>query len=448
MQGFTPPHSQESEKAVLGAILKEPIHLTGIISDGLLAEHFFGDAHRRIFQAIIELDETKDPIDIVSVAEKLKCGANSQGQEIGYGYLIELVQAAPVAQNSGYYATQIKKHAYLRRIGSIGPSVTSRAATADGDVTEFLSEFDKEIQAIFSEQNRQQGLMHAEKILDSTLEEIERRINSNGAPTGIPSGFTDLDALTGGFQRSDLIILAARPAMGKTAFALNIAANAARHNFPTVFFSLEMPKNQLMMRLISAEGKIDSSRLRKGDLEAEDLNRLTEATNKIMRMPISMDDTGGITLAEMRSRLRNYDRELKQSDKDSGIGLVIIDYLQLMGTSSKRADSREREVAELSGGLKALAKELNVPVIVLSQLNRSADTRTDHRPKTSDLRESGAIEQDADLIMFVYRDEYYNPNSEDAGKAEIIIAKNRHGSLEEIKLAAQLKFVSFYNLMK
>jgi len=167
-----------------------------------------------------------------------------------------------------------------------------------------------------------------------------------------------------------------------------------------------------------------------------------------MRMPISMDDTGGITLAEMRSRLRNYDRELKQSDKDSGIGLVIIDYLQLMGTSSKRADSREREVAELSGGLKALAKELNVPVIVLSQLNRSADTRTDHRPKTSDLRESGAIEQDADLIMFVYRDEYYNPNSEDAGKAEIIIAKNRHGSLEEIKLAAQLKFVSFYNLMK
>ena len=358
------------------------------------------------------------------------------------------MQAAPVAQNSGYYATQIKKHAYLRRIVSIGQSVTSRAATADGDVTEFLSEFDKEIQAIFSEQNRQQGLMHAEKILDSTLEEIERRINSNGAPTGIPSGFTDLDALTGGFQRSDLIILAARPAMGKTAFALNIAANAARHNFPTVFFSLERPKNQLMMRLISAEGKIDSSRLRKGDLEAEDLNRLTEATNKIMRMPISMDDTGGITLAEMRSRLRNYDRELKQSDKDSGIGLVIIDYLQLMGTSSKRADSREREVAELSGGLKALAKELNVPVIVLSQLNRSADTRTDHRPKTSDLRESGAIEQDADLIMFVYRDEYYNPNSEDAGKAEIIIAKNRHGSLEEIKLAAQLKFVSFYNLMK
>jgi replicative DNA helicase len=441
MQGFTPPHSQESEKAVLGAILKEPVHLNSVTASGLLPEHFFADAHRRIFETMMELDAANDPTDIVSVAEKLKRGSNAQGQEIGAGYLIELMESAPVAQNALYYATQIKKHAYLRRIVAMGQSVSSRAATADGDVTEFLGDFEKEILSIFSEQDRQGGITSAPVVLDSTIEEIERRIQSNGAPTGVPSGFRDLDALTGGFQGSDLIILAARPAMGKTALALNFAAHAAKKGFPTVVFSLEMPKNQLMMRLISSEGRIDSSRLRKGDLSDDDLNRLSVAANTLTNMPLSIDDTGGISLVELRSRLRRHKKEY-------GLGMVIIDYLQLMGTSSKRADSREREVAELSGGLKALAKELNVPVIVLSQLNRSADTRTDHRPKTSDLRESGAIEQDADMIMFVYRDEYYNPNSEDAGKAEIIVAKNRHGSLEEIKLACQLNFVSFYNLVQ
>jgi replicative DNA helicase len=442
MQGVTPPHSQESEKAVLGAILKEPVHLSSVTAEGLLPEHFFADAHRRIFEVMMELDANNDPIDLVSVMEKLKRGANSQGQEIGAGYLIELMESAPVAQNAFYYATQIKKHAYLRRIVAMGQSVSARASTADGDVTEFLGDFEKEIMSIFSEQDRQGGIMSASDILDSTLEEIEKRIESKGAPTGVASGFRDLDALTGGFQRSDLIILAARPAMGKTALALNFAASAAKLGHHTVFFSLEMPRNQLMMRLISSEGRIDSSRLRKGDLGNDDLNRLKDASNKINVLPINFDDTGGISLVELRSRLRRY-----KKDNDT-LGLVIIDYLQLMGASSKRADSREREVAEMSGGLKSLAKELDVPIIVLSQLNRSADTRTDHRPKTSDLRESGAIEQDADLIMFVYRDEVYNPNSEDAGKAELIIAKNRHGSLEDIKLACQLNFVTFYNLMK
>lgn len=441
MQGFTPPHSQESEKAVLGAILKEPVHLSSVTASGLLPEHFFADAHRRIFEVMMELDAANDPTDIVSVAEKLKRGSNVQGQEIGVGYLVELVQSAPVAQNAVYYATQIKKHAYLRRIVAMGQSVSARAATAEGDVTEFLGDFEKEILSIFSEQDRQGGITPAPVVLDSTIEEIERRIESNGAPTGVPSGFRDLDALTGGFQRSDLVVLAARPAMGKTALALNFAAHAAKKGFPTVIFSLEMPKNQLMMRLISAEGRIDSSRLRKGDLTDDDLNRLGVAANTLTNMPLSIDDTGGISLVELRSRLRRHKKEF-------GLGLVIIDYLQLMGTSSKRADSREREVAELSGGLKALAKELDVPIIILSQLNRGADTRTDHRPKTSDLRESGAIEQDADMIMFVYRDEYYNPNSEDAGKAEVIVAKNRHGSLDLIKLACQLNFVSFYNLMQ
>jgi replicative DNA helicase len=449
MQGFTPPHSQESEKAVLGSILKDSNHLSTVSAEGLLAEHFFLDAHRQIFQAMMELDAANEPPDFVAVVEMLKRGANAQGQEIGLGYLVELMENAPVAQNVAYYANQVKKHFYLRRIVALGQSVSARAATADGDVNEFLGDFEKEILTIFSSQDRSGGITPVSAVLAETLDDIEARIQNNGQPTGVPTGFHELDKVTGGFQRSDLIVLAARPAMGKTALALNFAAHACKKGFPTVVFSLEMPKKQLITRLISAEGRIDSSRLRKGDLTDDDLSRLSVAVNIVNGMPISIDDTGGITLVELRSRLRRYDKELRHGSQDGrGLGMVIIDYLQLMGSSSKRADSREREVAELSGGLKALAKELDVPVIVLSQLNRSADTRTDHRPKTSDLRESGAIEQDADLIMFVYRDEYYNPNSEDVGKAEVIISKNRHGELAEVKLACQLNFVSFYNLMK
>jgi replicative DNA helicase len=449
MQGFTPPHSQESEKAVLGSILKDSNHLGTVSAEGLLAEHFFLDAHRQIFQAMMELDAANEPPDFVAVVEMLKRGSNAQGQEIGLGYLVELMENAPVAQNVAYYANQVKKHFYLRRIVAIGQSVSARAATADGDVNEFLGDFEKEILTIFSSQDRAGGITPVSAVLAETLDDIEARIQNNGQPTGVPTGFHELDKVTGGFQRSDLIVLAARPAMGKTALALNFAAHACKKGFPTVVFSLEMPKKQLITRLISAEGRIDSSRLRKGDLTDDDLSRLSVAVNIVNGMPISIDDTGGITLVELRSRLRRYDKDLRNvSENGRGLGMVIIDYLQLMGSSSKRADSREREVAEMSGGLKSLAKELDVPIIVLSQLNRSADTRTDHRPKTSDLRESGAIEQDADLIMFVYRDEYYNPNSEDVGKAEVIISKNRHGELAEVKLACQLNFVSFYNLLQ
>jgi replicative DNA helicase len=449
MQGVTPPHSQESEKAVLGSVLKDSTHLGTVVAEGLMPEHFFVDAHRQIFQAMVDLDSANEPPDFVSVMEMLKRGSNSKGQEIGLGYLVELMENAPVAQNVAYYANQVKKHFYLRRIVVLGQSVSARAATADGDLNEFLGDFEKEIMQIFSSQDRSGGITPVSTVLPLALDEIERRIQNNGLPTGVPSGFTELDRITGGFQKSDLIVLAARPAMGKTALALNFAAQAAKKGFPTVVFSLEMPKTQLIDRLISAEGRIDASRLRKGEMTDDDLSRLSVAIGTVNGMPVGIDDTGGITLVELRSRLRRWDKDLRASTPDGkGVGLVIIDYLQLMGTSSKRADSREREVAEISGGLKALAKELNVPVIVLSQLNRSADTRTDHRPKTSDLRESGAIEQDADLIMFVYRDEYYNPNSEDVGKAEVIISKNRHGELADVKLSCQLNFVSFYNLIQ
>ncbi len=437
MASFTPPHSAEAEKAVLGAVLKEPVLLNGV-SDGLLPEHFFLDIHRRIYQVMVELDAQGEPTDIVTVAEKLK---TNDSQEIGPGYLIELTESAPVAQNLGYYASIVRKHANLRRVIAVCQSTIGRATTNDGDVGEFLDNIEKEIISIVNDQDRQGGIIPAVKVLEDTIIELEDKLKMAGQPTGVPSGFTDFDAMTGGFQKSDLVILAARPAMGKTALALNFAAQAAKQGNPAVIFSLEMSKNQLMMRLLASEARVDSSRLRRGELTDDELNRLHVASRNIASYPLGIDETGGINLMELRSRCRRW-------QKDHGLGLVVIDYIQLMGTSSKKADSREREIAELSGGLKALAKELQVPVIALAQLNRGPDQRTDHRPKSSDLRESGSLEQDADLIMFVYRDEYYNPNSEDRGKAEVIIAKNRHGSVDTIKLAYQANFVSFYNLMK
>jgi replicative DNA helicase len=433
------PHSSDAEKAVLGAVLKEPVLLNGV-SDGLLPNHFFHDAHRNIYSVMLDLDARGEPTDIVTVAERLKSGSSS-GPEVGPGYLIELMESAPIAQNLNYYASIVRKHANLRRVIGLCQSTIGRATSNDGEVGEFLESIEREVISIFNDQDRQGGIIPAAKVLEDTILELEERLTLAGQPTGIPSGFNDLEAITGGFQRSDLIILAARPAMGKTALALNIAANAARSGFPTIFFSLEMSKNQLMMRLLSAEARVDSSRLRKGDLSDDELNRLHVASRTIAGYPLGVDETGGISLMEVRSRSRRY-------KKDHGLGLIVIDYLQLMGASGRRSDSREREIAELSGGLKSLAKELQVPVIALAQLNRGPDQRTDHRPKSSDLRESGSLEQDADQVMFVYRDEYYNPNSEDRGKAEIIIAKNRHGSVDTVKLAYQANFVSFYNLMK
>lgn len=437
MANYTPPHSQEAEKAVLGAILREPATLNGV-SDGLIPDHFFLDIHRRIYQVMVDLDAASEPTDIVTVAEKL---ARSEGQEIGPGYLIELMEAAPVAQNATYYASIVRKHASLRRVITVCQSTIGRASSAEGDVGEFLEDIEKEVLSIFNEQDREGGIVGAVKVLEDTIIELEEKLQNAGQPTGVPTGFIDFDAMTGGFQKSDLIIIAARPAMGKTALVLNLASNAAKQGFPVVVFSLEMSRNQLMMRLLSSEARVDSSRLRKGELSEDELNRLHVASRTIASYPLGIDETGGISLMELRSRCRRW-------QKEHGLGMIIIDYLQLMGSSSKRADNREREIAELSGGLKALAKELKVPVIALAQLNRGPDTRQDHRPKTSDLRESGSLEQDADMIMFIYRDEYYNKNSEFAGKAEIIIAKNRHGSVDTVMLAYQPNFVSFYNLMK
>jgi len=362
---------------------------------------------------------------------------------LGPAFLVELTERSPVAQNIEYYAKVVRDYYYLRRIILACQSTVQKAMGYDGSVAGFIEDVEKEFIAIANQQDVG-GISTTHEVLEKTIAEIEARLNGDGKMTGVPSEFVDLDRITGGWQKSDLIIIAARPGMGKTAFALNCVTNAVKAGKSTVVFTLEMSKTQLMERVISSEARIDSSRMRKGDLNEEEQDRLMHGVRIISTMPAMMgiDETPSISLLELRSRCRRF-------KKEHGLDLIVIDYLQLMGPSgTKKYESREREISEISGGLKALAKELCVPVIALAQLNRGVEGRPDKVPKLSDLRESGSMEQDADMIMFIYRDEYYNPESEQAGKALIRIGKNRHGALEDIYLAFAPNFLKFTNLQQ
>jgi len=442
MDGLTPPHSVDAERAVLGAILREPQSLN-LVADKVTADDFFLDVHRRIFTAMVELDAANDPTDIVTVADLLQRTAG-EAEPIGPAYLVELTEKSPVAQNVEYYAELVKDYRTLRDVIGACQSTIAKAMACQGRAAGFIEDVERDFLQISSRQDRRGGIISHVDVLNETITELEKRLSLGGAIPGVTSGFTDLDAMTGGWQKGDLIIFAARPGMGKTAFALNCSINAAKAGHPVVFFSLEMVSVDLMTRLIASEGRVDSSRLRKGDLTEDDRNRLMQGARLIGTLPamLGIDQTPGISLVELRSRCRRF-------KKEHGLGLIVIDYLQLVRSpSSKKNETREREIAEISGGLKNMAKELEVPVIALAQLNRDAEKRQDRRPKMSDLRESGSIEMDADLILMVYRDEYYNKASEDAGKAEIIIGKNRHGATDSVVLAYQPNFVSFHNHMK
>lgn len=435
----TPPHSMEAEKAVLGACLRSPDTLN-MIADKLASNHFFLDAHQKIFQVMLDQYQKNEPSDVLLVAEILR-RSGEESEYLGVPYLVELEEVAPISQNIEHYARIIRECYYLRRIISACQTTVSKALNFDGKISSFVEDVEKEFLKIANEQDTK-GIVTAHDVVDSTIEEIESRLNLEGHLTGVPSEFVDLDQITGGWQKSDLIIVAARPGMGKTAFALNIVTNAAKSGRSVAVFTLEMSKNQLMTRILASESRIDSSKLRKGDLSDEELDRLMHGARQMSQLPATMgiDETPSISLMELRSRCRRFKREF-------GLDLIVVDYLQLMTASgNKRYESREREISEISGGLKALAKELSVPVIALAQLNRGPDTRPDKVPKLSDLRESGSMEQDADIILFLYRDEYYNPNSEDAGKALVRIAKNRHGSLEDVYLAFAPHFLKFSNL--
>lgn len=432
------PHSIDAEKAVLGAVLSDVESLT-LIEGMLEARHFFLDSHQKIYSAILEVSSGGEATDIVGVAEKLK---QNQVGELSIAYLIELTENCPVAQNLEHYARIVRNHFYRRSVMRVCQDVINRASTYEGRIEHFIESVEKQFLQISSEYDRK-GLLQADVVLESTIEEIQRKLESDGKLTGVPTGFNDLDNMTGGMQPSDLIILAARPGMGKTAFVLNLATHAALSGKKVAVFTLEMSKEQLMARVLSAVARVDSSRLRKGDLSDEEQDRLMEGARRIYEKKecFGIDETPGISLMELRSRCRRYHKEV-------GLDMIIIDYLQLMTAGEGKSESREREISEISMGLKNLAKELRVPVMALAQLNRGPDSRPDKRPKISDLRESGSMEQDADQIFFIYRDEYYNPSSELAGIAELLIAKNRHGSTKSIKLAYQPQYVSFQNLFQ
>lgn len=432
------PHSLEAERAVLGSIMRDPNHLMTI--EGVLkVEHFFYAPHAKIYEVILELSASNHPADVITVAERLR-SVEEDRDILSPHFLAELIENCPIAQNIEYYANIVRTDYFRRRVITSCQTIIDDAAAYEGSIEGFVESFESELLSISQEHDRK-GIVLAQEVFESTLEELERRMQNSEKITGVPSGFHELDNLLGGYQKSDLVIIAARPAMGKTAFALNCATHAVLTGKKVLIFTLEMTQNQLMQRILSAVACIDSSAMRKGALNEDDKDRLMgchQQINEINRN-LGIDQSSGISLAELRSRCRRFHRE-------NGLDMIVIDYLQLMGVANKKYDSREREISEISMGLKQLAKELQVPVIALAQLNRGPDARPDKRPKISDLRESGSMEQDADLIMFLYRDEYYNPASEDAGIAELIVGKNRHGSVCKIKLGFHPNFVSFKDL--
>lgn len=429
------PHSIDSERAVLGGVLLEPEALYRVL-EVLGEDDFYKDSHRRLFRTMTQLAAESRPVDPLTVSERLAEELDGMG---GFSWLVALPEAIPSTANITHYAEIVKSKALLRRLLQVASEIEDRVHTARDDVSEVLDFAEKAVFEV-SEFRSTRSIARLSEVVDATLAQIERLYEDRKSVTGVPSGFEELDRMTAGFQPGDLIILAARPSMGKTALSLNVAQNAAIHKGHGIaYFSLEMGKEQLAMRLLCSEARINAHKLRTGHLGDAEWPRLIEAVEVFHQKDnIFIDDTPALSIMEMRSKCRRLKAE-------HGIDMVMVDYLQLM-SAGQHMDSREREISTISRGLKALAKELKVPVIALSQLNRSLEQRSDKRPMMSDLRESGAIEQDADVIMFIYRDEVYHENSEDKGVAELIIGKQRNGSIGTARLAWLNEFTRFENL--
>lgn len=431
-----PPHNLEAEQAVLGAIMLEP-EAGSSVFEMLQPDDFYRDNHRIIFSALRDLFEKGDPIDLVSVAESLRQQGRLE-QVGGIGTISEIARSVPSAANVDYYAKLISEKALLRQLIRATSSILERGYEPGEEARSLLEEAEKLILDL-SRRRVQDGYSFIRDVLLETFEKIEYLYAHKGSLTGVPTYFTELDRMTSGWQPSDMIIIAARPSMGKTAMVLNMAQNAAvRAKVPVAIFSLEMSKEQLVQRMLCGEAMVDQQRVRTGELLDSDWPKLTRAVGPLSDAPIFIDDTVGISLAELRSKSRRLKME-------HNLGMVIIDYLQLLSVG-KRTESRQQEVAQISRTLKGLARELQIPVVALSQLNRGVEQRQDKRPIMSDLLESGAIEADADVISFIYRDEYYNPNSEKKGIAELIIAKHRNGPVGTVELGFLKEFTKFVNL--
>ncbi|NBV99274.1 MAG: replicative DNA helicase [Proteobacteria bacterium] len=431
------PFSLEAEQAVLGAVLADAQCLMRVLDLIRNRDFFYKKAHQLIYEGFLRLSEKSDNIDLVTVSEHLK-NKNELEEVGGRSYLAELTSAAPVSANAEYYAKIVKEKFTLRSMILAGNRIVELGHHTDED-TEIL--VDKAEQIIFelAQNKARESLVHIENVLTTSWEQLEERAANKNSLTGLNTGFYDLNSFTSGLQKSDLIILAARPSMGKTALALNIAENVALLNrSPVAIFSLEMGKEQLVQRLLCSRAEIDSSRVRTGQLRDDDWAKLGSAMGELGEAPIFIDDSAGVTVMELRGKCRR----LKAQHGD--LGLVIIDYLQLIEGRSNN-DNRVNQMGEISRGLKLLARELNVPIIALSQLSRAVESRQDKRPMLSDLRDSGAIEQDADIVLMIYRDEYYNPETEKAGIADLIIAKQRSGPVGSLELVFQSNITKFKN---
>jgi replicative DNA helicase len=433
-----PPHSLEAEQAVLGGLMLDN-HGFDDVAEIVVDTDFYRREHRLIFHAMTQLAEQSKPFDVITLSEVLQNSALLESAG-GMAYIAELASSTPSATNLRAYAEIVRDRSVLRQMIRVSNEIAENAFDPQGRSTaDLLDEAERKVFAIAEQGKKQGGPVGIKQILKSTVDKIDALFSSDEGLTGISTGFADLDEMTSGLQPSDLVIVAARPSMGKTTFAMNLVENAImRSGKPVLVFSMEMPSESLVMRMLSSLGRIDQTRIRSGKLEEEDWPRFNSAISMMAEQKLFIDDSGGLSPVEVRARARRVARDSGQ------LGMIMVDYLQLMQVPG--AESRVSEISEISRTLKGIAKEMNCPVVALSQLNRGLEQRPNKRPVMSDLRESGAIEQDADVIMFIYRDEVYHPDTDDKGIAEIIIGKQRNGPIGSIKLAFLGKYTRFEDL--
>jgi len=436
-----PPHSIEAEQSVLGGLLLDNTAWERI-GDIVAVDDFYRDDHRRIFRHIAKLIEQNRPADVVTVAESIDSSEDKE-KTGGITYLGQLAQNTPSAHNIRRYAELVRERAVMRKLVTVGSEIADSALSPAGkEVAQLLDEAESKVFEIAEAGNRgRDGFKDIHQLLSQVMERVDMLYHRENPSdiTGIPTGYHDLDQMTSGLQEGDLVVVAGRPSMGKTALALNMGEHVAVENrLPVAVFSMEMAGTQLATRMLGSIGRLDQHKLRTGRLSDEDWNKLTNAVGRLHDAPIHIDETAALNALELRARARRLHRQYGK------LGLIIVDYLQLMSASTQ-GENRATEISEISRSLKALAKELHVPVVALSQLNRSLEQRPNKRPVMSDLRESGAIEQDADLILFIYRDEVYNPDTPDKGKAEVIIGKQRNGPIGTVNLTFLGQYTRFEN---
>lgn len=433
-----PPHNLDAEKSVLGAAMLSKDILFDVLEE-VTPGDFYSKGHKEIFTVISELQRENLPVDVLTVAEELK-KRNTLEAVGGRGYIAMLSSEVPSISNAREYAKIVAEKSTLRELIETADNIASKGYTAKEDTLEILEYAEKGIFEI-AQRKQHKDMAHISEILMTNLSEIAERMEHKGGVTGVTSGLIDVDRKLNGFQKSDMIVLAARPSMGKTAFALNVALNAAlKGKSKILVFSLEMSKEQLGQRLLSMESRVESQKMSTGNIDPSDWDKMATALDSLGKGKITIDDTPGIRMMEIKNKCRRMKAE-------TGLDMIILDYLQLM-EGEKRSDNRQQEITALSRGMKLLAREMDCPIIVLSQLSRAPDQRENHRPVLSDLRESGAIEQDADVVLFLYRDEVYHEDTEKPGICEVIVAKHRNGPIGTVELAWQSKFTRFANLQR